>query len=137
MKFSVNSLCPCGSKKKYKKCCKIFHDGTAAKNALELMKSRYSAYAVANIKYLISTTHPDNPQYNPNKIEWGNDIKEFCQSVNFISLDIIEYIKNEDTEFVTFRANIKDLNNNDISFVEKSRFVKYNNLWKYIDGEFL
>ncbi|MCT7612512.1 SEC-C metal-binding domain-containing protein [Aliarcobacter butzleri] len=26
MKISVNSLCPCGSLKKYKKCCKIFHD---------------------------------------------------------------------------------------------------------------
>jgi len=48
MKFSVNNPCPCGSGKKYKKCCGILHKGVIAKDALELMKSCYSAFAVDN-----------------------------------------------------------------------------------------
>ena len=45
-KFSINSPCPCGSGGKYKKCCQKYHKGALAKDALTLMKSRYSAYAL-------------------------------------------------------------------------------------------
>ncbi len=57
MKFSKNSKCPCGSGKKYKICCFRLHKGLLAKNALELMKSRFSAYAVGDANYIIKTTH--------------------------------------------------------------------------------
>ena len=56
MKFSPNNPCPCGSGKKYKKCCQIYHKGKIAKSALELMKSRYSAFAVGDIDYIIKTS---------------------------------------------------------------------------------
>ncbi len=78
MKFSVNESRPCGSLKKYKKCCKPFHDKiTFPKTALELMKSRYSAFAVANSDYIIFTTHQNNPDFTTDLKSWTNDILNF------------------------------------------------------------
>ena len=55
MKISKNSKCPCGSGKKYKECCYKYHKGANPPNALLLMKSRYSAYAAGDAKYIIKT----------------------------------------------------------------------------------
>ena len=53
--MSPNEKCPCGSAIKYKKCCKAYHDGKIPKDALTLMKSRYSAYAAGEVKYIQKT----------------------------------------------------------------------------------
>ena len=51
--------CPCGSGLPYAGCCGLLHDGTAiAVTALELMRSRYSAFAVRDAGYLLTTWHP-------------------------------------------------------------------------------
>ncbi len=136
MKFSVNSLCPCGSQNKYKKCCKIFHDGKNPKNALELMKSRYSAYAVGNSKYIMDTTDINNKEYNSHRISWEQNIQNFMKDSDFKSLEIIEFIDGMIEAYVTFKANI-DINKNDSSFCEKSKFVKQNDKWLYLSGEFI
>jgi len=135
VKFSVNTLCPCGSQKKYKKCCKIFHDGKIPSSALELMKSRYSAYAVGNWEYIINTTHVNNPDYSNNPYSWENSIKQFIKQTNFNSLEIISHTQGMLESYVTFRANI-DINKVDSSFEEKSKFVKENDKWFYLSGEF-
>lgn len=136
MKFSVNDSCPCGSTKKYKKCCKTFHDKIIfPKTALELMKSRYSAYVTSNAKYIIETTHKDNPDFTDNIKEWENDILIFCNNTKFIGLEILEFIDDENESFVKFKANIIQ-QGNDVSFVEKSRFLKVEGIWLYVDGKF-
>ena len=121
--------CPCGSGIDYKKCCRPFHKNKKKpKNALELMKSRYSAYAMKQAKYIIKTTHKNNPEWNnPN---WENEIKQFSQS-EFKKLEIIEFIDGENEAFVEFKAFIDD-------FVihEKSRFLK-EDVWLYESGEIL
>lgn len=136
MKFSVNDSCPCGSTKKYKKCCKTFHDKIIfPKTALELMKSRYSAYVTSNAKYIIETTHKDNPDFTDNIKEWENDILIFCNNTKFIGLEILEFIDDENESFVKFKANMIQ-QGNDVSFVEKSRFLKVEGIWLYVDGKF-
>ena len=136
MKFSVNDSCPCGSTKKYKKCCKTFHDKIIfPKTALELMKSRYSAYATSNAKYIIETTHKDNPDFTDNIKEWENDILIFCNNTKFIGLEILEFFDDENESFVKFKANMIQ-QGNDVSFVEKSRFLKVDEKWFYVDGKF-
>jgi SEC-C motif-containing protein len=134
MKLSVNSPCPCGSGQKYKKCCQKFHKGVLAKNALELMKSRYSAYVFKEIEYIIKTTHENHPDFNLDKNVWKNDIIEFCNHSEFRKLDIIEFIDGEMEAFVSFRASIF-LDGKDASFTEKSRFKKHDNRWLYHSGE--
>ncbi len=135
MKFSVNHPCPCGSGNKYKKCCQVFHKGKIPANALELMKSRYSAYVVGDAKYIIKTTHINNPDFTPLKEQWEKDILEFCNGTNFKKLDIINFIDEKEESYVEFKVTM-DIDDKDSSFIEKSRFLKDNNIWKYVDGEF-
>jgi len=135
VKFSVNSLCPCGSKKKYKKCCKIFHNGSLPKTALELMKSRYCAYAVGNSKYIMSTTHVLNNEYSEDKNTWEENIQNFMKDASFNSLEVIEFIDGAPEAYVTFKANI-DINGVDSTFTEKSKFIKENEKWLYVSGDF-
>jgi SEC-C motif-containing protein len=50
--------CPCGSGLLYAACCGRLHAGRAAATAVELMRSRYSAFAVGDADYLLATWHP-------------------------------------------------------------------------------
>jgi len=127
MKFSINSPCPCGSGKKYKKCCQIFHKGANAKDALTLMKSRYSAFAVGAIDYIIKTSTFQKDY---------NDLKSFSDTCNFKKLKIIDFKENKDEAFVTFSATII-CQGQDNSFSEKSRFIKIDGKWFYENGEIL
>jgi len=131
MKPSANMPCPCGSGKKYKKCCSIYHKGTYPPTALLLMKSRYCAYAVGDSNYIIKTTHPDNSDYSTDIKSWEESILSFSRQTNFLSLKIIDFIDGEEEAFVTFTAR---LSSGDLK--EKSRFLKFHDQWLYIDGEF-
>ena len=123
MKFSINNLCPCGSKKKYKKCCQIYHKGSIAKTALELMKSRYVAFVIGDIKYIINTSTFQKDY---------DDLKEFSNNCEFKKLDILEY----GYDIVTFKATLL-CDGIDSSFIEKSKFVKKETKWYYESGEIL
>src|SRR5579862_3926574 len=51
--------CPCGSGATYVACCGPLHRGSAsAATAEQLMRSRYSAFAVGDADYLLATWHP-------------------------------------------------------------------------------
>jgi SEC-C motif-containing protein len=130
MKFSINSKCPCGSNKKYKQCCMIYHKGAKPKDALLLMKSRYSAYAIGNTNYILKTTHPNNLNFTEDETQWKSDIKSFCDNTDFLRLEIIDYNLDENISFVTFKAK---LSSGDM--VEKSKFLKENGIWLYESGE--
>lgn len=132
MKISVNAPCPCHSGKKYKKCCQAFHDRANPSNAMALMRSRYSAFALSLADYIMATTHMDNPDHTNDTLKWKNDILAFCDSSSFTGLDIIEFIDDENEAFVTFKAILGD-----VQFVEKSRFLKVEGKWLYESGEFV
>ncbi len=121
MKFGVNEKCPCGSGKKYKKCCQLFHKGCVAKDALTLMKSRYSAFVVGDINYIIKTSTFQKDY---------DDLKAFSDGCEFKKLEILEF----DEKTVTFRASIF-CNGVDSSFTEKSFFVQKDGRWFYDSGE--
>jgi len=121
MKFSPNNPCPCGSGKKYKKCCQVFHKGKIAKTAITLMKSRYSAFAVGEIDYIIKTSTFQKDY---------SDLKNFSKACEFKKLEILDY--NKDT--VTFKAIIF-CNGEDASFSEKSYFIFKDGRWYYDRGE--
>ena len=135
MGLPVNKPCPCGSGKKYKKCCGIFHNGSDPKTALELMKSRYSAFCVNDAKYIIKTTHKENSDFSDDIEIWKKSILEFSKNTNFEALSIISFDTITQNEaYVTFHAKLST-DSNDISFTEKSKFLKEDNIWKYHSGE--
>lgn len=131
MKISANAPCPCHSGEKYKKCCHPYHKGISASNALKLMRSRYSAFALDLAEYIIRTTHPDNPDYTEEREKWGQSIHAFNLAHDFKGLKIREFIDGESIAYVTFEAIFEDG-----SFTEKSRFFKLAGAWLYESGEF-
>ena len=130
-KFSANSPCPCGSGQKYKKCCARYHKGAQPEDALTLMKSRYSAYAAGESRYIIATTHPDNRDYTTDTKAWRKEIDDFCRHTLFERLEIVRSWSDESYAYVHFRAYLSDT-----ILEEKSRFVFENGKWYYLDGTF-
>ncbi len=122
-----NKKCPCGSGIKYKNCCFKYHKGANPKDALSLIKSRYSAYAVGDANYIIKTTHKNSPHYEENRLEWISSIKEFSKS-EFKKLEIIDFEEKENEAFVKFKAYIDDY-----VMQEKSYFIKEDK-WYYVKG---
>ena len=49
--------CPCGLGEDYDSCCGRYHGGLPAPTAEQLMRSRYSAFAVGDAAYLLRTWH--------------------------------------------------------------------------------
>lgn len=129
-------MCPCGSLKKFKKCCKVFHNGANTKNALELMKSRYSAFATGDFKYIMKTTHKDNTEYTEDSTSWKESILTFVKDSDFKKLEIVDFIDDDIESYVTFKANIYN-GAHDNSFCEKSKFLKVDGIWLYVGGQFI
>ncbi len=127
--------CLCKSHKLYSDCCEPFHLRKSPTTALELMRSRYSAYAMHLADYIMQTTHKDNPSYKrPHSEERKNEILEFSKSTDFVGLKILEFIDGESEAYVTFTVYLKQ-GGKDVSFTEKSYFVKVQNKWLYKDGK--
>jgi SEC-C motif domain protein len=123
--MTSHDLCPCHSGRPYPDCCQPYHNGKAAENALVLMRSRYSAYALHLAAYIIRTSI-DHPLEKA--------ILAFSQSTRFEGLEILAFVDGPQRATVTFRAILKQ-NGRDVSFTEISHFVKMNDCWFYQNGE--
>lgn len=129
MKITPNEACPCGSGLNYKGCCQVLHKGGKAASPEALMRSRYSAYALGLVDYIIKTTHPDGPQYHADQTAWKRDIQQFSKNTTFAGLQIL----GAQGDMVTFRATLL-VNQRDASFTEVSVFRQHNGQWKYFSG---
>jgi len=128
-------LCPCKSNKLYSECCQSHHLGKSyPKNALELMRSRFSAYALGLSDYIIKTSHPNNPCFNKELKDLKEEIQNFCKSTTFENLEILDFTEEKNQAFVTFIAYLK-ADDKKISFTEISHFEKQNGKWLYKDGQ--
>jgi SEC-C motif domain protein len=98
------------------------------------MRSRYAAYAVGEVQYVLDTTHPAGPHFRIDRDAWVRDVREFCASTRFVDLEVLEQgIDTSGDPFVTFRAGLVQVGQ-DASFVERSRFRMHGARWKYLDG---
>ncbi len=130
-------ICPCKSKKNYDECCRPYHTGQLTpSDALILMKSRYSAYALSLANYIMQTTHPDHPEINKKNWDWRESILSFSKETEFIDLEILSFEEKANEAYVTFTASLKQ-QDKDISYTEKSFFEKVNEIWLYKEAEFL
>lgn len=125
--------CPCCSKKLYTQCCKSYHDGFFPENALLLMRSRYSAYALGLARYIIDTTHPENKNYLTNTDLWEKEILHFSKQTVFKDLKIVQFIENGAVAEVTFIAHLFQ-GGQEVSFQERSIFEKLKGKWLYKEG---
>ncbi|MFV8323737.1 YchJ family protein [Flavobacterium sp. LB3P21] len=120
--------CHCGSLKTFDECCEPFINGTEkATTALELMRSRYSAYATHAAEYLLATTHiSERKQYSK------SEILKWATSNQWLQLEIIEATENT----VTFKAYFLDNKLQKQIHHEFSTFKLENGSWFYVDGQF-
>lgn len=95
------------------------------------MRSRYSAYALGLIEYIMATTHPNNPDASIALSDWQTSIAEFSKTTQFMGLNILEFVDGEKEAYVTFEARFDHS-----TMKEKSRFYKINGKWLYHSESF-
>lgn len=119
--------CPCLSGLAYDQCCGRLHSGTAvAQTAEQLMRSRFSAFAVGDPDYLLATWHPST---RPTELELDAERRWY-------RLDVIGTSGGspfESTGTVEFEAYYRSPSGAG-SQHETSRFVREGGRWFYVDG---
>ena len=125
-----NAPCPCGSEIPLQQCCGRFHDGQQPANAEMLMRSRYSAYALGLVDYLVQTTLPAQ--------QAGLDrqaISAWSLNSEWLGLEVESHEPqggNPAHAYVTFVAHWRDAQG-EHSHRERSAFVEHNGHWFFID----
>lgn len=123
----VMVMCPCSRVRSYADCCKPLHDDAAAPDAEALMRSRYSAYVRRDADYLRASWHastrPDALGFDDPQPVWlGLDVKAH---------DVIDAERAE----VDFVAKYRIGGGSVVRMRERSRFVREDGRWFYVDGE--
>lgn len=134
MKYGVNDPCPCQSGKKYKRCCRPAHEGQAPATAEATMRSRYCAYALGRVEYLLTTTHPGGPHWEADTEAWRAEIRRFCEATTFQGLEVEAVEAGEETSRVLFRATLAG-GGRTVILRENSLFLRQGGRWLYHSGE--
>jgi SEC-C motif-containing protein len=124
------AICPCGSGNLLEVCCGRHHAGHPAASAEALMRSRYSAYVLGLVDYLVDTTLP--AQRSGLDLE---SIRAWSLSSTWLGLEVEghEVLGGQpEHAFVTFTARWHDLGG-EHSHREKSAFVQADNHWYFLD----
>ncbi|YCH22960.1 YchJ family protein [Pseudomonas sp. D1-3] len=127
---TTSSGCPCGSGDPLADCCGRYHDGAAAPCALSLMRSRYSAYVLGNVDYLVATSLP--AQQAKLDVE---GIRAWSLHSTWLGLEIehSELLGGQPEHArVTFVARWHDADG-EHSHRERSAFVQNGGRWYFID----
>jgi SEC-C motif-containing protein len=126
MKASMlTGICPCDSGLPYTQCCQPLHIGQAAPSALVLMRSRYSAYVLGLMQYLMQTWHPDT---RPSDLDLSQDATKWL-GLTIIRSENIDQHK----AVVEFVARYKVGGNRAERMHEISEFI-YSDAWYYVSG---
>lgn len=122
--------CPCGDSHPYARCCQPLHEGQPAAHAGRLMRSRYSAYTLGLVDYLISTTLPaQQGQLDRHAIE------QWSRESEWLGLQVTR----EDTDGTAHRAQVSfiarwaDPDGKQHSHMECSDFCRLGERWYFID----
>ncbi|WP_343222141.1 YchJ family protein [Methylomonas paludis] len=126
--ISDTKHCLCGSDLSYADCCQRYHSGAAqAPSAEALMRSRFSAYAMRNVDYLLVSW---DVAKRPAEIDFSKETAQWQH------LQIINCKKGgiQDSKgIVEFKAFYTQ-DGDEFFMHEISRFVKNGQRWLYLDG---
>ena len=127
------TYCPCDSQKSYVDCCEPYLTAKHTPETPEaLMRSRYTAYTMANIAY-IKQTMRGKAAVNFHEI----DAERWAKKVLWIKLHVVNAIlENDGIGFVEFEAFFVE-GSCLKSIHENSRFIREQGRWYYVDGTHL
>ena len=125
--------CPCQSGQDYSKCCEPYLSGAQVPLTAELlMRSRYTAYATGNIKYIKETLAPET-----RKSFDEESAKTWATKSEWLGLKILSSKNGKENdskgtvEFnAKYRADGKVLEHHEVS-----EFRKEGGRWYFVDGE--
>ncbi|WP_293265434.1 YchJ family metal-binding protein [Neptunomonas sp.] len=124
--------CPCGSRKPFAFCCEPYIEGQKlAPTAEQLMRSRYTAFALGAIDYLIDTTAPEKRDAIDRAI-----IAEQIQFTTWTGLTILNKEaghKDDSQGMVEFEASF-ETEEDQCVLHECSNFYAKDGKWFYLDG---
>ena len=119
-------LCPCGSTLLFNDCCQpLITHKQAAISAEQLMRSRFSAYAIKNGQYIFDT-YGASPQLKQSV----HEIQSWADECVWLALKI-HHVTENTVEFSAFYV----IDNTLCELREKSNFALEESLWRYIDGD--
>ncbi|MBI4911590.1 MAG: zinc chelation protein SecC [Acidobacteria bacterium] len=125
--------CPCTSKRTFDQCCGPYLEGRRLpETAVLLMRSRFTAYALGRVDYLLQTTAAEKRA--------GLDREElasYCKAVRCVGLKIVATEAGgagDEAGVVKFHASLQH-NGKRTLHVERSTFVREEGAWRYVDGE--
>lgn len=132
---TATSPCPCGKTSgkrplSYEKCCGRYledYEHTPAPDAESLMRSRYCAFVLQRAPYLLATW---DPAHRPATLDFDQDMK-------WLGLDVrAGKTMDADHAEVEFVARSRSAGRG-VRLHERSRFVRRDGRWFYVDGEML
>ena len=126
----MTATCPCGSNKVFKACCgRFLCAGKRAATPEQLMRSRYSAYALGGHgDYLLRTWFPATAGGLTAQALSERD----CE---WLGLEILARQQQGDQGMVEFRAHYRDGGGREQVMHEKSVFQRLAGRWLYVGGE--
>jgi len=123
--------CPCGRTTgkgqalRLADCCGPYHAGQPAPDAESLMRSRYSAFVQGDVPYLLATWHSSQ---RPAELKLETAGK-------WLGLEIKQHrVTGTDTAEVEFVARFR-VGGKALRQHERSRFVREDERWFYVEGE--
>lgn len=125
--------CPCGLGASLETCCGPFIDGKKLpRTAEELMRSRYTAFALHKIDYIMDTHHPDTVAQVDRK-----NTEQWSQQAEWLGFELlgIENGQAQDSEgMVEFVARYK-IKSTTLEHRERAQFKKKGKRWLFVDGQ--
>ncbi len=124
----ASAHCPCGSGVPLADCCGRLHAGAAATTAEQLMRSRYSAYVLGDWDYLRASWHPDTRPADLGPVEGP--------APTWLGLSVKQHrATGADSAEVEFVARYRVGGGSAARLHERSRFVRIDGRWLYVDGD--
>lgn len=128
----MTQLCPCHSERPFTHCCQPIHEGKERPSPVQLMRARYAAYALGQVRFVIQTERLDPPLTPQALATHRRSLKQFCQTTQFLGLQILnEAMLDDQHATVTFRATLLQ-NGQYTSYTEQSLFEQQQGRWFYI-----
>lgn len=124
--MSTNA-CPCNADKLFESCCEPLLLGMrVAKTPVQLMRSRYAAYALGGHgDYLLET-------WLPSSALGLSSASLSMQTVQWLGMQVISKSQQGDSGFVEFKAVYLDQSGESAVHHEKSVFSRTNGRWYYV-----
>ncbi len=125
--LAKESRCPCGSQLPLESCCAQFWRGLPISKPAQLMRARYSAFALKEVDFLMATLHPSRHQ--PDELE---QLSNSLANTQWLALHVLA-AEGSCVEFAAFFRQQNKLG----QLHERSRFIFEGERWWYVDGDFL